>query len=107
MNHPVLNEVLALRDAIVGLKSVRSVREQYKQALLLGFDLVELIYTYKIGEHYSSDDKDRFTQELRTLLETILNIESPQKETLNPSLKLLRWYARRTVRLLNEALGES
>lgn len=103
MSDNVLDEALAIRDALKSLKGVRSVKEQYKRMMTLGLKLVTLVYTYKLGEQHS--DSDRYTQELRKLLEALIAIPKAKRKVLAPHFKLLRWYARQTVRILRGLLS--
>lgn len=103
MSDGVLDEALAIRDALKVLKKVRSVKDQYKQMMALGLKMVTLVYTYKLGEQHS--DSDRYTQELKVLLETIVNLKKISKPILKPHFKMLRWYARQTVRILRGLLN--
>jgi hypothetical protein len=103
MSDSVLDEALAIRDALRALKRVRSVKVQYSQSLKLGLKLVTLVYTYKIGEQHSSSD--RYTQEIRVLLETLIHCKQLNRSSVRPHLKLLRWYAQQTVRVIRGLLN--
>lgn len=105
MSENVLDEAIAIRDALKALKKVSDSKVQYRQMLTLGYKLVLLVYTYKLGEQHS--DSDRYTRELRTILETLLKIENVNQKKLKQHFRLLRWYARQIVRVLRGLINNA